>query len=270
LCFRRRQGRDRVDSGIRPGRRLAKGEFSVLPVLAELVSGGTLAEPIGLAEAVLRLALACLLGAIVGLERQVHGRAAGLRTMMLVALGCALVMLASNHFAELYTTQGLTQQSVIRLDPARLAYGVMSGIGFLGAGVIIKSGVTVRGLTTSATIWCVAAIGLAAGIGMYRHAVIATALVMVALFLLHFVERRLESHWYKLIRVRLPDEAGIVERFATKLEQNHAKVLDISMERTGDGAVIATYNIRLPDRSDAPKLFEAVCREPEVKSLRLD
>jgi putative Mg2+ transporter-C (MgtC) family protein len=220
-------------------------------------------------EVALRLTVAGVLGAAMGLERQIHGRAAGLRTMMLVALGCCLVMLLSNYFAEIYAGYASGPNSVIRLDPARLAYSVMGGIGFLGAGAILKSGFHIRGLTTAATIWCVAAIGMSVGMGLYFHSLITTALVLFALFVLDRIEDRLESSWYKTVEVHLPDEPGIVEKFAAKMRKYPASVLDVSLERRSDGTVRATYNIRLPDREYTLPFFDAVAREPEVKYIQL-
>lgn len=220
-------------------------------------------------EVALRLGVAGVLGAAMGLERQIHGRAAGLRTMMLVSLGCCLVMLLSNYFAEIYGIHAAGPSSVIRLDPARLAYGVMGGIGFLGAGAILKSGFHIRGLTTAATIWCVAAIGMAVGMGLYFHSLITTSLVLFALFVLDRIEGRLESSWYKTVEVVLPDEPGIVEKFGEKMARYPASVLDVSLERKTDGTLRATYNIRLADRDYTLPFFDAVAREPEVKYIQL-
>src|SRR5438046_2452662 len=131
-------------------------------------------------DALLRLVLAMIAGGLVGLEREMRGRQAGFRTNLLVCLGSALVMLVSNSVA-LAIWHTPAERININIDPARIAYGVMTGIGFLGAGAIVKSGTSVRGLTTAAGLWCVAAIGLAAGFGMYLIVFMATALVLLAL-----------------------------------------------------------------------------------------
>lgn len=134
----------------------------------------------------LRLFVALLLGAAVGLERERVERAAGLRTVTLVCLGSALFMIISSHgfFAE-------NQAAGMRFDPSRLAAQVVSGIGFLGAGAILLRRDVVRGLTTAATIWAVAAIGLAAGAGLMLPAVTATVMIIFVLMVLKPVERRL-------------------------------------------------------------------------------
>jgi putative Mg2+ transporter-C (MgtC) family protein len=218
---------------------------------------------------VIRLVVAGILGAIIGLERQTHGRAAGLRTMMLICVGCCLVMLVSNAFTEVYWAYRVDGNNFLRIDPARLAYSVMGGIGFLGAGAILKNGVNVRGLTTAATIWCVAAIGMAVGIGWYFPSLITTVLVLFALFILDRVEAKLETHWYKTVEVLLPDEPNAIDLFIRKIEKLTAKVLDVSLERRGDGRVKATYSIRLQNRMAIVPFFEAISREPEVQYIQM-
>ena len=219
-------------------------------------------------DAAFRLVVAGALGAAMGLERQIRGHAAGLRTMMLVCLGCCLVMLVSNSFAEVYGSAS-RNQTILQVDPARLAYGVMAGIGFLGGGAIIKSGFGIRGLTTAATIWCVAAIGLATGLGLYFHAVMTTGLVLLALFVMDRAEGLMESSWYKVVEVVLPDKPGMVERFAAKIARQPAKVVDMCLERRPDGTLRVTYDVQLSDKSYTLAFFDAVAREPEVKYIQL-
>lgn len=132
-------------------------------------------------EITIRLLTALGLGGLIGLEREVHGSDAGLRTHVLVSLGSALVMVVSI----------LMSQSFAGTDPARISAQVVSGIGFLGAGSILRSATSVRGLTTAASIWAIAGIGLAAGAGYYSSAAIASILILVTLWLLRFIEKAL-------------------------------------------------------------------------------
>ena len=129
-----------------------------------------------------RLLTAAFLGGLIGLEREYFRRAAGLRTHILVAVGSTLLMLVSIRIAEIWP--GPTA------DPARIAAQVVTGIGFLGAGTIIREKAAVRGLTTAASIWTVAAIGLAVGIGFYFAAVATTIIVLVTLAVFSKFERR--------------------------------------------------------------------------------
>src|SRR4051812_48645945 len=134
-------------------------------------------------EAFLRLILAALAGGLVGLERELRGRQAGFRTNLLVCLGSCLTMLVSLHFAtHAWSPQGPGIN--ISIDPSRIAYGVMTGVGFLGAGAILRNDGAVRGLTTAAAMWCIAAVGLALGFGLYTIAVFATFIILLALWLL--------------------------------------------------------------------------------------
>src|SRR6058998_3544152 len=114
-----------------------------------------------------RVALAAALGAVLGLEREIREREAGLRTHLLVSVGSALFTIVSAYGFHSFLTSG---ESVVRADPTRIAAQIVTGIGFLGAGAIIRQGLSVRGLTTAATLWAVAAIGLASGAGYYSGA----------------------------------------------------------------------------------------------------
>src|SRR6266568_368167 len=120
---------------------------------------------------IVRIAGALLIGALIGFERSFHGRPAGFRTHALVSLASALLMLVTVYQTGWMTAVPL---DAIRTDPTRMAQGIMTGIGFLGAGVIFKEGFTVRGLTTAASIWITAAIGILTGVGFYFAAVLGT------------------------------------------------------------------------------------------------
>jgi len=133
-------------------------------------------------EVIIRLLMAMVLGGLIGFEREIGNRPAGFRTHTLVCVGSTLVMLTSQYLFEAYS-------DIVNLDPARLGAQVISGIGFLGAGTIIKSGRQVRGLTTAASLWVVACVGLAVGAGFYLAAVSATIFVYVTLLLLKKVEK---------------------------------------------------------------------------------
>jgi putative Mg2+ transporter-C (MgtC) family protein len=155
-------------------------------------------------EVLLRLALAAVLGSVLGLERELREREAGLRTHLLVSVGSALFTLVSAYGFHEFLNSGA---SVVRADPARIAAQIVTGIGFLGAGAIIRQGLSVRGLTTAATLWVVAAIGMAAGAGYYSAAVFTTAVALVALWPLRYLAYRVVSRFRGetgLLLVQLP------------------------------------------------------------------
>ena len=174
--------------------------------------------------AMLRLIVAAVLGGLIGLEREQHGRSAGLRTHLLVALGAATAMVVSLHFGVIYGLKGATTS--IRVDPARVAYGVMGGIGFLGAGTIIQSGLGVRGLTTAACLWCTAAIGLAAGFGMFVVAFLATVIVLFALVVLDYIDRKLPARITRKVVIRIPGTSiEQIHQYEQMLQQKGVKVI---------------------------------------------
>jgi putative Mg2+ transporter-C (MgtC) family protein len=153
--------------------------------------------------------LGALLGGIIGFERYTHGRPAGFRTHIIVCVASVLIMMVSvdSHY--------LTKQNpdYIRIDPSRIAAGAITGIGFLGAGVIIKTGFIVQGLTTAACLWIVSAIGLAVGVGLYLPGIIATFITMIALWFLRGIEHKMEKRVFKQVGITTDndDKEQIVE-----------------------------------------------------------
>jgi|Deesub1362A_J573_1020465.scaffolds.fasta_scaffold00486_10 putative Mg2+ transporter-C (MgtC) family protein len=148
-------------------------------------------------EILLRLFLGALFGGIIGFERETHGRPAGFRTHLLVCVASVLIMVVSEYYFWL----SAVEPSFIRIDPARIAAGAITGVGFLGAGVILKAGMTVMGLTTAACIWMVSAIGLALGGGMYLAATAAFAITYVSLWSLRSIERRMPRQVFREVEV---------------------------------------------------------------------
>src|SRR5690348_13028136 len=147
---------------------------------------------LSLGDEILRLLVAAALGGAVGLEREFREREAGFRTHMLVSVGSALFTIASAYGFRDFLTHG---GSLVRTDPTRIAAQIVTGIGFLGAGAIIRQGLSVRGLTTAATLWVVAAIGLTTGAGYYSAAAITTLLVIVSLWPLRIAAYRVMTRF---------------------------------------------------------------------------
>jgi len=169
-------------------------------------------------EIVFRLIAALAAGGLIGLERSHRGRPAGFRTHALVCLSSSLLMLVT-----VYESHWMLRDAAARvvLDPTRLAQGIMTGIGFVGAGAIIKEGLTVRGLTTAASIWITAAIGILTGVGFYFAAVLGTVLTLGTLSAFRWIERRLPTESYAVFMVRFAREAVMDEAALRQLIGEH-------------------------------------------------
>ena len=183
-----------------------------------------------------RLAIAAALGGAIGLERELREREAGLRTHLIVCMGAALFTIVSAYGFESF----LNGRQHVTVDPTRIAAQIVTGIGFLGAGAIIRQGLTVRGLTTAATLWVAAAIGIAAGAGYYSGAVVATAITLFALWPLRTIG-------YEVFERIRPEEREIVVDLQTgtrtadllhALEEGHARVEHIRIEDREDRRVV--------------------------------
>jgi putative Mg2+ transporter-C (MgtC) family protein len=148
-------------------------------------------------EAIIRLLLGAVFGGIIGFERQSHGRPAGFRTHLLVCVASVLIMMVSVDYYRLSSIDN----TFIRIDPARIAAGAITGVGFLGAGVIIKSGFTIQGLTTAACLWIVSAIGLAVGSGLYIQSLISFLITFFSLWILRKLESRVSRLKHRLVTI---------------------------------------------------------------------
>lgn len=151
----------------------------------------------------IKLVLAAVGGGLIGFEREKHGRPAGLRTHLLVALACCLMMIISESFYLKYGQ--LSGMSVLRVDPSRIAAQIVTGIGFIGAGVILKDGLTVRGLTTAACLWLAAAIGMGFGMGVYLPTFIGTFIGISSLTFLKKLEPYIKKDRYLTFSVTITD-----------------------------------------------------------------
>ncbi len=217
-------------------------------------------------ESLLRLSLAALLGGLVGIERELREREAGLRTHLLVSLGSALFTIVSAYGFHAFLASG---QSVVRADPTRIAAQIVTGIGFLGAGAIIRQGLSVRGLTTAATLWVVAAIGLASGAGYYSVAVITTGLVLISLYPLRILAyrftRRFRAEDRRLL-VELPagESPGAV---VDAVEHAGARLTSIEVSQEGDRRRLE-LDMQLPRELNGAVLVARIADVERVVEVR--
>ncbi|MBI4381187.1 MAG: MgtC/SapB family protein [candidate division NC10 bacterium] len=205
---------------------------------------------------VLRLLAALLAGAVIGYERSFHGRPAGFRTHALVCTASSLLMLVTVYEAHWVRAAA----DSVRLDPTRMAQGIMTGIGFLGAGVIIKEGLSVRGLTTAASIWITAAIGILAGIGFYFPLAVSVILTLGVLSLFRWIEARMPTQAYYHFDVRFARTAGMTEDALRALIERHGfSIANFSYRFDGEGRVRHhSMVLRTIDRSSASRLSETL------------
>jgi putative Mg2+ transporter-C (MgtC) family protein len=217
-------------------------------------------------ESLLRLALAAVLGGLIGVERELREREAGLRTHLLVALGSALFTIVGAYGFHAFLNSGA---SVVRADPTRIAAQIVTGIGFLGAGAIIRQGLSVRGLTTAATLWVVAAVGLAAGAGYYSVAMITTALVLIALYPLRIIAYKILSRFRPedgrlLVALPAGEPPG---RIVDEIEQFGARISSLDVVQEGDRRRLE-FDVVLPRDTPIPRLVSRIADLENVAEVR--
>src|SRR6266852_5176019 len=215
-----------------------------------------------------RVLTAVVVGALIGFERTFHGRPAGFRTHALVCVASSLLMLVT-----VYQNQWMTflEHDAIWTDPTRMAQGIMTGIGFLGAGVIFKEGLTVRGLTTAASIWVTAAIGILVGVGFYLPAVIGSIATLIVLGVFRAIEARLPSEFYAHHTIRFEREAIIPEPDLRKLIGEHGFTIANLSHRLTEVGKVFEYRmvIRTRDRDAAERLSQHLCTLPGIIEFRI-
>ncbi|MGZ8450446.1 MAG: MgtC/SapB family protein [Candidatus Deferrimicrobiaceae bacterium] len=214
------------------------------------------------------LLVATVAGGLIGLERSFHGRPAGFRTHTLVCVASSLLMLVTMYQAQWFT--GVAPDTV-RIDPTRMAQGVMTGIGFLGAGVIIREGLTVRGLTTAASIWITAAIGILAGVGFYSAVLIGSVVTIGILTVFRNVEIRMPSQIYANNTIVFERDNFMSETEIRELHMRNgfsvAKISYRLMEKGGQLEYRMT--VRTKDSGNFEKLSKTLLGLPSIVEFNI-
>ena len=215
-----------------------------------------------------RMAAALLAGGLIGLERSHRGRPAGFRTHALVCLSSSLLMLVTAYESHWFPRDSAAR---VIVDPTRMAQGIMTGIGFLGAGAIIKDGLSVRGLTTAASIWITAAIGILTGVGFYYAALVGTVLTLGTLSAFRWIEARLPTETYSLFMVRFARESAMPEPALRELVQAQGfSLYNLSYRLHGDaGQLEYRMVLRTMDAGNARTLAEKLKNDPAVLDFRI-
>lgn len=225
-------------------------------------------------DLVIRLILAVVLGGLVGIEREFSNHAAGFRTHILVCLGSTTIMLLS-----IYGFSDFVYSYNVRMDPARLAAQVISGIGFLGAGAIMRNGNIIKGLTTAASLWVVAAIGLCIGAGFYKAAVISTLLVLITLFIMNKLEKLLtKKRSSKQISFYIMDNYTEISKLLSLFEYHNIKVINMNVNSEnepeqfeGDKHSYIHLNIacKVPKKMDLWYVLEQIRKDSKILSIKV-
>lgn len=212
-----------------------------------------------------RLLLAAFLGGLIGFERDVHGRPAGLRTNLLVSMGSAIFVILSEYISLAGPPIG--EGMVSTNDPARIAAQVVTGIGFLGAGAIIKEGLTIRGLTTAACLWIVAGIGMAAGAGYYSVAIAATFISLASLIGLSYFEKFYPKDSYRKLTITTTSDAD-VSKIIDTVKNKYLKIILFNFERNYDtGTTTLRLDLRLFHRGITDKLSHNIVKSLEETKI---
>lgn len=214
-------------------------------------------------EIIFRLVLGAVLGGLIGFERQIHGRQAGFRTQLIVCVASVLLMIVSEHYQHL----SYMNPSYVRVDPGRIAAGAITGIGFLGAGAILKMGITIQGLTTAACLWIVSAIGLAVGAGFYAASVAAATLTLFSLLVLRVVERQMSRLVFKFVTISA--DTGIdEEHIKSVLSANNAHISKIDYEKDiAKGEMTFDITISLRHHIPIKKILDDLSSIKAVKKV---
>jgi putative Mg2+ transporter-C (MgtC) family protein len=220
---------------------------------------------IDLPVTVFRLGLSFVVGAAIGIEREWHRQSAGLRTHMVICLGSTLLTLMSIYLPQTFTHFQAG-------DPARIAAQVVSGIGFLGGGAIFRMGVNVRGLTTAASIWVVAGLGMVVGAGMYATALIGTALVLVTLFVMVPFEKKLfPSRSLRNLEIAMTGEKVKTDNVFPILERHgiEVKVMDVS-QSFEEKQIRMKLTVQVPEEVDWTELYKSLGSVQGIVKITLD
>lgn len=217
-------------------------------------------------EIIYRLLLAALLGAVVGLERELNDQPAGLRTHMILVIGAALAMVLSVNLGYIFARPGTPA------DPARLAAQVISGIGFLGAGAILRFGYNVKGLTTATSLWTMAIVGMAVGAGYYLIGIITTAIILIVLVLLHMLKSKLvHSGVTKFLTIEASYSKGIIRKIRSTINNISETVTSLTIQRSIKNKrirvqVIAQYSLE----NQFEDLLDTLSDIEGVRNLKLE
>lgn len=219
-------------------------------------------------EFILRILLSCVCGVLVGLERSRRLKEAGVRTHCVVACGAALLMIVSKYGFSDLTTDGVNWLYGTKgADSARIAAQVVTGVGFLGAGVIVRTGMSIKGLTTAAGVWTTAALGLALGSGMYFIGIMSTGLIMGAQYLMHRFSIGSDAYTIQEIKVRFHDCSAIRDRLFQLLEDRGGVIGGCSVNKSDNGEITYDLAVRIRNPITSQELQQLMDEYEQIHSF---
>jgi putative Mg2+ transporter-C (MgtC) family protein len=217
-------------------------------------------------DILLRMFLATAAGAVVGIEREYHGRPAGMRTHILVSLGSAMISLIS---LEMGLMVPMSENIRIQVDPGRIVQGVVTGIGFLGAGAIIKIGLTARGLTTAASLWCIAIVGMGFGFGIYSIPILGTFLMLFTLMILGRIEKEVEKDFYKTVSAKVKGPVEQIDNLRSVFKKYRWAISDMKVEYENDESMNVTVLLRLNRKHPISELIHFLKETDYIEQFRV-
>lgn len=219
---------------------------------------------------IIRMILACLCGGAIGFERTKRLKEAGIRTHCIIAAASALLMIISKYG---FTDLGMLNQELYPgtrgADAARIAAQVVSGISFLGAGVIFKNGNSVKGLTTAAGIWATAAVGLSIGCGMYLLGLVETAIVVVIQLVFHKFSIGNDAYSENDVRITALDSEAFRQSITNLMKEKHIQILNMKIDRQSDGTVLYSFSIRTRSDFTAIDAMAIFTDNPAILSISI-
>ena len=209
--------------------------------------------------------IAAALSSLIGLEREVHGQPAGLRTHMILGVGAALAAVLSISYSQFLSSPALPS------DPGRIVAQVVSGVGFLGAGAILRFGVTIKGLTTASSLWTTAIIGIACGSGFYQLGIVTAVLVFVILTIIDKIEHVfLTTYKTRSLKVCLDDRPGIVNDVRSLLEEMKVKIVSLNASMPDKTTIKLGLIVRTPNDLGMDALIGRINKLDAAKSMEVD
>jgi putative Mg2+ transporter-C (MgtC) family protein len=218
-------------------------------------------------EMIVRITVGAAFGGVIGYERDRHGRPVGLRTHLIVAMAAATFMVISSQFVYF---QHYSKDDLVAVDPSRIAASVVSAVGFLGGGAILRTGITVHGLTTAAGLWLVTAIGMSSGAGMFVESGVVMLMGLLALTVLRRLEDKEDHLHRRRVTVVLGEQAKDITAIVESLTKLLAKVSDVEYEKRledGKKRIVATFDVQYDASVGIAKLVEAVEAIPDVRRV---